>query len=93
MGKIIIPNKTYEYYIGLAGGFDKAMNKGKAVDIRDSEGNKLSKSAVITPEATITAETNSFLYYFNQYAPVITTILSIISATISVYLYSKQLGL
>ena len=86
-----IPNKTYEYYIGLAGGFNKSQNKGKAVEIRDADGNKLNKTQVITPESTITAETNSFLYYFNQYAPVITTILSIISTTISLYLYSRQL--
>ena len=86
-----IPNKTYEYYIGLAGGFNRSMNKGKAVDIRDADGKKLSKTMVITPESTITAETNSFLYYFNQYAPVITTVLSIISTSISLYLYTRQL--
>ena len=79
-----IPNKTYDYYIGLAGGFNKTMNKGKAVEIIDAEGNKLTKNSEITPETTITAETNSFLFYFNQYAPVITTILSIISTSLSI---------
>ncbi len=88
-----IPNKTYEYYIGLAGGFDKGRNSGDSVVIKDFDGNKLSKNAEITPETIITANTNSFLYYFNQYAPVITTILTIISTTISVYFASKQLGL
>ena len=79
-----IPNKTYDYYVGLAGGFDKSMNSGKAVEIVDAEGNKISKNSEITPETTITAETNSFLFYFNQYAPVITTILSIISTSLSI---------
>lgn len=79
-----IPNKTYDYYVGLAGGFNKSMNSGKAVEIVDAEGNKLSKNSEITPETTITAETNSFLFYFNQYAPVITTILSIISTSLSI---------
>ena len=88
-----IPNKTYEYYIGLAGGFDKSRNSGDSVTIRDFDGEKLPKNAEITPETIITANTNSFLYYFNQYAPVITTILTIISTTISVYFASKQLGL
>lgn len=79
-----IPNKTYDYYVGLAGGFNKSMNSGKAVEIVDAEGNKLSRNSEITPETTITAETNSFLFYFNQYAPVITTILSIISTSLSI---------
>ena len=79
-----IPNKTYDYYIGLAGGFSKTMNTGKAVDIIDADGKKLNKKSEITPETTITAETNSFLFYFNQYAPVITTILSAISTSLSI---------
>ena len=33
---------------------------------------------------TIDAKANSGLYYFNQYAPVITTILSAVSTSISV---------
>ncbi len=79
-----IPNKTYDYYIGLAGGFDKTMNKRNAVDIVDGDGKKLTKKSEITPETTITAETNSFLYYFNQYAPVITTVLSVIATALSI---------
>ena len=79
-----IPNKTYDYYIGLAGGFNKTMNSHKAVEIIDADGNKLNKNSEITPETTITAETNSFLFYFNQYAPVVTTVLTIISTTLSI---------
>ena len=79
-----IPNKTYDYYIGLAGGFSKTMNSGKAVEIIDSDGKKLNKKSEITPETTITAETNSFLFYFNQYAPVITTVLTAVSTALSI---------
>ena len=79
-----IPNKTYDYYIGLAGGFSKTMNSHKAVEIIDADGNKLNKKSEITPETTITAETNSFLFYFNQYAPVITTIVSVIATSLSI---------
>ena len=87
-----IPNKTYDYYVGLAGGFNKSMNSGKAVEIIDAEGNKLSKKSEITPETTITAETNSFLFYFNQYAPVVTTILSIISTSLSIMAVTGVFG-
>ena len=60
------------------------MNSHKAVEIIDADGNKLNKNSEITPETTITAETNSFLFYFNQYAPVVTTVLTIISTTLSI---------
>ena len=82
-----VPNKTYDYYIGLAGGFDIVKNSHDSVKIKTIDGKKLSKKAVIPPEAIITAKANSFLFYFNQYAPVITTVLSIITSLFSVMVY------
>lgn len=79
-----IPNRSWDYYIGLAGGFMEDKNSSQAVIIKDISGHTLSKTAPITPETTITATTNSFTYYFGKYAPVITTILSIVSTTITV---------
>ena len=79
-----IPDRTYEYYIGLAGGFVKSENTGESVSIIDINGNKVKKNEFITPESTITAKTNSFTYYFGIYAPVITTILTAISTTLSI---------
>ena len=85
-----IPDRTYDYYIGLAGGFIKTENAYDAVSIIDINGKKLSKAEYITPESTITAKSNSFTYYFGIYAPIITTILSAISTTISVILLSSN---
>ena len=79
-----IPDRTWDYYIGLAGGFIKTQNKNEAIKIVDINGNQLTKTDIITPETTITAETNSGLYYFNLYAPVVTTVLSLISTTLSI---------
>lgn len=79
-----IPDRTWDYYIGLAGGFIKTQNKKDTVKIVDINGNELSKTDIITPETTITAATNSGLYYFNLYAPVVTTVLSLISTTLSI---------
>ena len=79
-----IPDRTWDYYIGLAGGFIKTQNKNDTVTIVDINGKELSKADIITPETTITAETNSGLHYFNLWAPVVTTILSIISTTLSI---------
>lgn len=87
-----IPDRTWEYYVGLAGGLDKSQNAWEAITIRDINGKKLSKGDFITPECTITARTNSFFHYFNQYAPVITTTLTAIISVITVktYLDSKK---
>lgn len=79
-----VPDRTYEYYIGLAGGFDKDQNNNDAVKIYDINMNAYSKEKFITPESTITAQTTAFSYYFNKYAPVVTTVLSAVSTTISV---------
>ena len=79
-----IPDRTWDYYIGLAGGFIKTQNKKDTVTIVDINGKELSKTDIITPETTITAATNSGLYHFNLWAPVVTTILSIISTTLSI---------
>jgi protein involved in polysaccharide export with SLBB domain len=80
-----IPDRGWDYYVALAGGFDPVRNGFESVEIKDITGKRLSKGEEITPETIITARTNGGLYYFNQIAPVITTALSIISTTLSVY--------
>jgi protein involved in polysaccharide export with SLBB domain len=78
-----IPDRSWDYYIALAGGFNRDRNARSSVIIQDITGKELKKSDMITPEAIITARTNSFLYYFNQYAPIITTTLSLILTSIT----------
>lgn len=87
-----IPDRTWDYYIGLAGGFVKDKNRNNAIKITDSSGNVHSKGDYILPEMTIEAEYNNGLYYFNQYAPVITTILSMISTTVTIILYVNNMS-
>lgn len=79
-----IPDRTWDYYIGLAGGFIKEKNAGNAIVITDVNGKKYKKSEFIKPEMTIEAKSNSRFYYFNQYAPIVTTILSAVSTSISI---------
>jgi protein involved in polysaccharide export with SLBB domain len=78
-----IPDREWDYYIALAGGFVAERNVRQVITITDISGKIQSKTDTITPEAIITAETNAPLYYFNQIAPIITTVLSIISTTIT----------
>lgn len=84
-----IPDRTWDYYVGLAGGIIQEKNSRGKVEIVDIDGKKLSKNDIITPETTITVPANSGLYYFGQYAPVITTVLSVISTTLSIIMIAK----
>ena len=81
-----IPDRDWEYYIALAGGFIMERNTGQAVTITDLSGKRLKKTDAITPETVITASTNHGLYYFNQYAPVVMTALSIVTTFLSIWL-------
>lgn len=80
------PGRTFEYYIGLAGGFDYQRNTGNAVTITDVYGKKLAKSSIIGPNTIITAKSNAFMYNFNIYVPIITvtaTILTIVTSILT----------
>jgi protein involved in polysaccharide export with SLBB domain len=80
-----IPDRDWEYYVSLAGGFMPGQNAFKKITIRDMLGNRVSQNRVIDPETIITAENNNFLYYFNQYAPIVSTTLSLILTFIAVF--------
>jgi len=84
-----IPDRDWEYYIGLAGGFVSGRNTRDSVTIMDMNGKRIKKTDAISPESTITANTNHGLYYFNQYAPVVTTVLSIVTTFITVLLLTR----
>jgi protein involved in polysaccharide export with SLBB domain len=81
-----IPDRSWDYYVALAGGFVQERNSREAVAIKDIGGKTLRKTDPVMPETMITAVTNARLYYFNRYAPVVTTVLSIITTFISVTL-------
>lgn len=85
-----IPDRNWSYYVGLAGGFDKSENAGQVITIKDKNNKRHSKSDPITPETTITAESTAFTYYFNKYAPLITTTLTAISTVLTIYIATKN---
>ena len=43
-----LPDRSWSYYVGLAGGFDELKNKNQKIDIRNKDGEKLELSDVIT---------------------------------------------
>jgi protein involved in polysaccharide export with SLBB domain len=78
-----IPDRTWDYYIALAGGFKPGENSMESVIIANMNGKRMKKTDAISPETVITARSNSFLYYFNQFSPVITTTLTMIMTIIT----------
>jgi protein involved in polysaccharide export with SLBB domain len=78
-----VPDREAEYYINLAGGRDEMKNSGKGETVLDKNNRKVQEAALIEPEMMITVPANRFLTKFNEVAPVITTVLSIITTFLS----------
>ena len=84
------PGRTFEYYIGLAGGFDYQRNTGQAVVITDVYGKKLAKDSVISPNTIIAAKSNAFMYNFNIYVPLITVTATILTIVTSILALTRR---
>jgi hypothetical protein len=85
-----IPNRHWQYYVGLAGGFTD-RNSGDRVKIMDMENQPLPLNEFVPPESQIEAPANSFLHSFSRVAPVMTTTLSIITTFITTFLLIRSL--
>jgi len=64
-----LPNKTYRYYVDLAGGVDPESGNLNAVRITDRDNNRISIDLYIDPESRIHVP-YSFSYYFLKYFPI-----------------------
>jgi protein involved in polysaccharide export with SLBB domain len=79
-----IPDRTWEYYIGLAGGFDTDKNAGQKITIYDVQSHTVPQSGrMIQPEDNIVAASNSFTYKFYRISTIITTIVSVVALILS----------
>mgnify|MGYP002777260740 CR=1 FL=1 len=80
-----IPDRSWEYYVALAGGFDTERNAGQTLAIYDQAGKAQVKGRLIQPEDIIEAKSNSFIYGFGRVAGIIGTTISVASLVISIY--------
>jgi len=79
-----IPNRTWEYYIGLAGGFDTDRNTGQKIIIYDVNSQKVAiAERQIKPEDNIVAESNSFTYNMLRISGILSTVLSLAALIIN----------
>lgn len=77
------PGKTWEYYVGIANGFNLDQNLFGQIKITDKNGKRLSKKSVIPPEAHIYASRNS--PNGGWVIPLIISIMSFISTCFTFY--------
>ncbi len=78
-----VPDRTWEYYVGLAGGLDTERNANQALTIYDVKSKAQPKDRIIQPEDNIVAAANSFTYNFYRISSILTTILSVASLIIA----------
>jgi protein involved in polysaccharide export with SLBB domain len=88
-----VPDRLADYYVTLAGGRDELLNNGRGIRVTDmnEKTGSLRADAVIMPETMIWVPTNRFTAYFNQYGPVLTAILSIVSTVITIFAITGNL--
>jgi protein involved in polysaccharide export with SLBB domain len=87
-----VPDRQAGYYIGLAGGRDDLQNNGRGVTVTDMNKRKIKADAVIEPEMIVWVPINRFTAHFNQYGPIITTILSIVSTLLTIFALTGNLN-
>ena len=79
-----IPDRNWQYYVGLAGGIDSEKNSRDKLQITDRYNRKRDQEGPIQPEDIIRVEYNSFLYGFTRAAPVISVFATIVSLTLGI---------
>lgn len=77
------PNKTYQYYLALAGGADPDRHTGSRVKISDNQNDSRARNAIIRPGDRIFVPSNSFVYNFNRYFPIFATTISVVTAAVT----------
>jgi protein involved in polysaccharide export with SLBB domain len=74
-----IPDRTFEYYLGLAGGTDPNRNIGSRPRITTVDGERRRPSDYIEPEDDVFFPTNNPLAYLSPFATVVGTTVSLVS--------------
>jgi len=79
-----IPDRTWEYYIGLAGGFDTERNGNQKITIYDVNSKKVEQTnRMIQPEDNIVAASNSFTYQLMRISTILSTVLSLVAIIVN----------
>jgi len=84
-----VPDRSWAYYVGLAGGIDENTNNGRGQKIYDYLGEPRSPDESLQPEDRIIVPANSFLYNFGRVSTILTTTISVVSLVIGMMQLAK----
>ena len=88
-----IINKSYDYYLGLAGGFDIDGHSGMKVRITDVYGNKhKQKERIIQPEDVIFAPRNNPIFWISKYGGDIAVLTASLTSLIILVNYAGNIA-
>jgi hypothetical protein len=77
-----VPDRGWQYYVGLAGGIDPDKNFGSARSLFDRDGKKKAIDAPVAPEDSIVLSSNNPIYLFGKVASIISVVMSIVSTAL-----------
>jgi len=81
-----IPDRGWDYYVALAGGFIPGRNARQSIVVTDINGRRLRPSDPITPETIITARSNHPMHFLGQY---VAPVLSLVTAMLTIILITR----
>jgi protein involved in polysaccharide export with SLBB domain len=79
-----VPDRSWAYYVSLAGGLNDERNNGRGQKVYNYLGEKRSLDEPIQPEDRIIIPANSFLYNFGRVSTILTTTISVVSLVIGI---------
>ncbi len=85
-----IPNRSWSYYVNMAGGFNNLTHSGNKIQIFDYKNKEKDTENVILPEDTIIAPNNDILDNVNRYTVFIGVVSSVVTSILTVSLLMGQ---
>jgi len=79
-----VPNRTWRYYVDLAGGLNGERNIGERVTVIDAQESRREPGEPVQPEDTVFAHTNHPLYHFERLAGILSTAISLASLVVGI---------
>ena len=80
-----VPDRSYQYYMNLAGGYDPNRSTGKSFSINNVMGAKKDPAKDLEPEDRLFVNEDSFIYNFGKVLAIVGNLATVISASYTVY--------